>query len=98
MQLNRIAGNSIAIPVVASIMAVLLAATELIQPSESQSKGVLDSKAFFLPGHRGSMWVGLNRVADNAGEHDCLLKAGKKRSAPVVSEDGTLRRFVKQKV
>ena len=74
-ELNKIAGNSIAIPTVGAILAVLLAATE---PIQAAAVGAVQSprKRRRLLEMSPPTWIGLGRVSPNAGKFDCLLQSG----------------------
>ena len=98
IQLNRIAGNSIAIPAIGSIIAILLACTEMISfrtglksPSPRRRQHHADSTE--------PVWVGLGRVAARAGKFDCLLPSNKPKKRMLNSKDDqqTLDRFVQRK-
>ena len=73
-QLNRVAGNTISVPVVGAILAVLLAGCVLIDDGDADA--AMSSSA---------TWVGRQRIAESAGKLDCVLPAreydSKKRSS-----------------
>ena len=83
------AGNSIAIPAVGCILAVLFAATEPTQqPSEPVGVG-----AKSVP-----TWIGIGRVAERAGKYDSLFgRADHKRSEPNPSRQQTMDGFLKRR-
>ena len=97
--INKLAGNSIAIPVVGAILAVLFASTtvSLDTPPDSDLGECLDLLP--IPPH----WVGSKRVAVSAGPFDTLLTESKgsgdegtvkqKRSG---SRQASMDRFVKK--
>ena len=93
-ELNKIAGNSIAIPTVGAILAVLLAATEPMQGSttESPSRRKRPNWEMSVP-----TWIGLGRVSPNAGKFDCLLHSGSSSAADQKNGQQTMDRFVKRR-
>jgi hypothetical protein len=99
IQLNRIAGNSIAIPAIGSIIAILLACTEMIS-SKSDLKSPSPRQRQHHADSTEPVWVGLGRVAAREGKFDCLLPSNqlKKRTLNSKEDDQqTLDRFVQRK-
>ena len=94
-ELNRIAGNSIAIPVVGAVIAVLLASIEIAPKKKGQLPAAANVPSC-------PVWIGLPRVAERAGKFDCLYqsklkKQEMKRPAASVQPHQTLDRFVRRK-
>ena len=91
-QLNRVAGNTISVPVVGCVLAVLLAGCVLDDGDDAKGSS--------------ARWVGQQRIADRAGKLDCVLPAqqldSKKRSSsssvampkPKASRQKTLHNYV----
>lgn len=82
-QLNSIAGNTISVPVVGSIMACMMAGCQLVTaPTDAANKAAVANAMWPIrfPNAQSStdgVWVGSQRIAAHAGRFDCIHMAAK---------------------